>query len=137
MYYDVLCNPPMMEHRYGWIWLSNSLTNQIARRNLVRRSDVTSITGDFVSWKSGKTLHKSCRYVKMMTKRIRNIKKIMLQRGTNIMANQVKTPIHNDFEWNLTREIPPLCFFRVVSRGIQAIRGGPVCSDWWINGLTP
>ena len=39
----------------------------------------------------------------------------MLQRGTNIMANQVKTPIQNYFEKvltehlyeNLTFEIPP------------------------------
>ena len=40
--------------------------------------------------------------------------------GTNIMANQVKTPIQNYFEKvlyeNLTFEIPPLAlwFFRVV-----------------------
>jgi hypothetical protein len=35
-----------------------------------------------------------------MTKRNRNIKNIfiMLQRGTNIMANQVKTPIQHYFE---------------------------------------
>jgi hypothetical protein len=36
-----------------------------------------------------------------MTKRNRNIKNIiiiMLQRGTNMMANQVKTPIQNYFE---------------------------------------
>ena len=49
-----------------------------------------------------------------MTKRNRNIKNIsiMLQRGTNIMANQVKTQIQNYFEKmlyeNLTFEIPPL-----------------------------
>jgi len=103
---------------------------------------VNNITGDFVAWKSGETLHKTCRYVKMMTERNRNIKNIMLQRGTNIMANQVKTPIHNYFEKvlyeNLTREIPPLWFFfRVLSRGIQTIRNEPVCSDWWISGLTP
>ena len=55
-----------------------------------------------------------------MTKRNRNIKNIflMLQRGTNIMANQVKTPIQNYFEKvlyeNVTSEIPPLWFFRVV-----------------------
>jgi hypothetical protein len=53
----------------------------------------------------------------MMTKRNGNIKNIfiMLQMGTNIMANQVKTPIQNYFEKvlyeNLTFEIPPLCFF--------------------------
>jgi hypothetical protein len=53
----------------------------------------------------------------MMTKRNRNIKNIviMLQMGTNIMANQVKTPIQNYFEKvlyeNLTFEIPPLCVF--------------------------
>jgi hypothetical protein len=36
----------------------------------------------------------------MMTKRNGNIKNIfiMLQMGTNIMANQVKTPIQNYFE---------------------------------------
>jgi hypothetical protein len=38
--------------------------------------------------------------------------------GTNIMVNQVKTPIQNYFEKvlyeNLTFEIPPLWFFRVV-----------------------
>jgi hypothetical protein len=57
-----------------------------------------------------------------MTKRNRNIKNIfiMLQRGTTIMVNKVKTPIQNYFEKvlyeNLTFEIPPLCvvFFRVV-----------------------
>jgi hypothetical protein len=41
----------------------------------------------------------------------------MLQMGTNIMANQVKTPIQNYFEkvlyGNLAFEIPPLWFFRV------------------------
>ena len=41
----------------------------------------------------------------------------MLQIGTNIMANQVKTPIQNYFEkvWygNLAFEIPLLLFFRV------------------------
>jgi hypothetical protein len=52
-----------------------------------------------------------------MTKRNRNIKNIfiMLQRGTNIMANQVKTPMQNYFEKvlyeNLTFKIPPLWFF--------------------------
>ena len=39
----------------------------------------------------------------------------MLQMGTNIMANQVKTPIQNYFVKvlyeNLTFEIPSLCFF--------------------------
>jgi len=55
-----------------------------------------------------------------MTKRNRNIKNIfiMLQMGTNIMANQVKTQIQNYFEKvlyeNLAFEIPPLWFFRVV-----------------------
>jgi hypothetical protein len=42
----------------------------------------------------------------------------MLQRGTNIMANRVKTPIQNYLEKvlyeNLTFEIPPLWFLRVV-----------------------
>ena len=46
----------------------------------------------------------------------------MLQRGTNIMANQVKTPIQNYFEKvlyeNLTFDIPPLWFFKS-SRGIK------------------
>jgi hypothetical protein len=52
--------------------------------------------------------------IRMMTKRNRNIKIIfiMLQMGTNIMANQVKTPIQNYFEKvlyeNLTFEIPKL-----------------------------
>jgi hypothetical protein len=56
----------------------------------------------------------------MMTKRNRNIKNIFikLQMDTNIMANQVKTPIQNYFEKvlyeNLTFEILPLWFFRVV-----------------------
>jgi hypothetical protein len=56
----------------------------------------------------------------MMTKRNRNIKNIfiMLQMGTNIMVNQVKTPIQNYFEKvlheNLTFEIPPMWIFRVV-----------------------
>jgi hypothetical protein len=40
----------------------------------------------------------------------------MLQSGTNIMANQVKTPIQNYFEKvlyeNLTFDIPPLWFFK-------------------------
>ena len=44
----------------------------------------------------------------------------MLQMGTNIMANQVKTPIQNYFEKvfyeNLTFEIPPLWFFLEQSR---------------------
>ena len=60
-----------------------------------------------------------------MTERNRNIKNIfiMLQRGTNIMANQVKTPIQNYFEKvlyeNLTFEIPPLWFFK----SSQALKG--------------
>ena len=41
--------------------------------------------------------------------------------GTNIMANQVKTPMQNYFEKglyeNLTFEIPTLWFFRVVEPG--------------------
>ena len=53
----------------------------------------------------------------------------MFQRGTNIMANQVKTPIQNYFEKvlyeNLTWENPLLFFFRVVSRGIKIIRNKP------------
>jgi hypothetical protein len=44
-----------------------------------------------------------------------------LQMGTNIMANQVKTPIQNYFEKvlyeNFTFEIPPLCFFLRVVEG--------------------
>ena len=42
----------------------------------------------------------------------------MLQRGINIMANQVTAPINNYFEKvlyeNLTFEIPPLWFLKVV-----------------------
>ena len=42
----------------------------------------------------------------------------MLQRGTNIMANHVKTPMKKYFEKvlyeNLTFEIPPLWFLKVV-----------------------
>ena len=69
----------------------------------------------------------------MMTKRNRNIKNIFikLQMGTNIMANQVKTPIQNYFEKvlyeNLTFEIPPLWFFKS-SRGIKKIVTSP-CAD--------
>ena len=48
--------------------------------------------------------------------------------GTNIMANQVKTPIQNYFEKVLyeilTFEIPPLCFFKS-SRGIKKIVTSP------------
>jgi hypothetical protein len=45
---------------------------------------------------------------------------------TNIMANQVKTPIQNYFEKvlyeNLTFEIPPLCFFfRVVEGKVKKV----------------
>ena len=44
--------------------------------------------------------------------------------GTNIMEKQVKTPIQNYFEKvlyeNLTFEIPPLWFFRVVE-GLKKI----------------
>ena len=60
----------------------------------------------------------------MMTKRNRKITNIFikLQMGTNIMANQVKTQIHNYFEKvlyeNLTFDIPPLWFFKS-SRGIK------------------
>jgi len=58
-----------------------------------------------------------------MTERNRNIKNIciMLQRGTNIMANQVKTQIQNYFEKvlyeNLTFEIPPLWFIELSDEG--------------------
>jgi hypothetical protein len=42
----------------------------------------------------------------------------MLQRGTNIMANEVMAPINNYFEKalyeNLTFEISPLWFLKVV-----------------------
>ena len=56
--------------------------------------------------------------------------------GTNIMANQVKTPIQNYFEKvlyeNLTFEIPPLWFFKS-SRGIKKIVTSPcayiACTD--------
>ena len=57
----------------------------------------------------------------------------MLQRGTNIMANKVQTPVQNYFEKvlyeNLTFEIPHLWFLRVVSWalrwGIQKIVTSP------------
>jgi hypothetical protein len=56
----------------------------------------------------------------------------MLQMCTNIMANQVKTPIQNYFEkvlyGNLTFEIPPLWFFKS-SRGIKKNRNKPL----WYN----
>ena len=58
-----------------------------------------------------------------MTKRNRNIKNIfiMLQRGINIMANQVKTPIQIYIEKvlyeNLTFEIPPLLFLELSVEG--------------------
>ena len=61
----------------------------------------------------------------MMSKRNRNIKNIfiMLQRGTNIMANEVMAPINNYFEKalyeNLTFQISPLVF---KSRGIKKNR---------------
>ena len=42
----------------------------------------------------------------------------MLQRGTNIMANQVKTPIQNYFEKVLYENLT-FVVFRVVSRGIK------------------
>jgi hypothetical protein len=99
------------------------LTNQIARWNLVRRSYVNSMEADFGACKFYETLLKSCIYVKMMTKRNRNIKTIciMLQRGTTIMANQVKTPIQNYFEKvvyeHLTWEIPPLWFLELSVEG--------------------
>jgi hypothetical protein len=60
-----------------------------------------------------------------MTKRNRNIKNIsiMLQRGTNIMANQVKTPMQIYIEkvWyeNLTFEIPPLLFLELSVEGYK------------------
>ena len=53
----------------------------------------------------------------------------MLQMGTNIMVNQVKTPIQNYFEKllyeNLTFEIPPSWFFRVVE-GLKKNRNKPL-----------
>ena len=58
-----------------------------------------------------------------MTKRNKNIKNIsiMLQSGTIIMSNQVKTPIQNYFEKvlyeNLTFEIPPLWFIELSVEG--------------------
>jgi hypothetical protein len=48
--------------------------------------------------------------------------------GTNIMVSQVKTPIQNYFEKvlyeNLTLEIPPFWFFRVVE-GLKKIVTSP------------
>ena len=45
----------------------------------------------------------------------------MLQRGTNIMANKVQTPVQNYFEKvlyeNLTFEIPPLWFLHLSVEG--------------------
>jgi hypothetical protein len=50
----------------------------------------------------------------------------MLQMCTNIMANQVKTPIQNYFEkvlyGNLAFEIPPLWFF---TQGLGASENKP------------
>jgi hypothetical protein len=52
----------------------------------------------------------------------------MLQRGTNTMANQVTAPISNYFEKvlyeNLTFEIPPLWFLKVVEGPM------PLFKDW-------
>ena len=57
----------------------------------------------------------------------------MLQMCTNIMANQVKTPIQNYFEkvlyGNLTFEIPPLWFFKS-SRGIKKNRNKPLWLEY-------
>ena len=59
----------------------------------------------------------------MKTKRNRNIKNIfiIIQRGTNIIANPVNTPIQNYFEnvlyENLTWEIPPLWFLKLSVEG--------------------
>jgi hypothetical protein len=70
-----------------------------------------------------------------MTKRNRNIKNIFikLQMGTNIMANQVKTPIQNYFEKvlyeNLTFEIPPLWFFKS-SRGNKKNCNKTLCIEF-------
>ena len=67
----------------------------------------------------------------MMTKRNRNIKNIFikLQLGTNIMANEVKTPIQNYFEKvlyeNLTIQIPPLSFFFKSTREKKKIVTSP------------
>ena len=58
-----------------------------------------------------------------MTKWNRNIKNIfiMLQKDTNIMANQLKTPIQNYYEKvlyeNLTFEILPLWFLELSVEG--------------------
>jgi hypothetical protein len=58
----------------------------------------------------------------------------MLQMGTNIMANQVKTPIQNYFEkvlyGNLSFVIPPLWFFRIEWK---QIRNKPL----WFTGRLP
>ena len=63
-----------------------------------------------------------------MTKRNRNIKNIfiMLQRGTNIIANQVKTPIQNYFEKVLYENLTflPCGFLRVVE-GFKKIVTSP------------
>ena len=92
----------------------NDQSNRTQEIDLVLREDRL---GDC---KFCEVLLQRCRQVKMMTKRNRNIKNIFikLQLGTNIMANEVKTPIHNYFEKvlyeNLTFQIPPLLFFRVL-----------------------
>jgi hypothetical protein len=58
-----------------------------------------------------------------------NISDLHVNLITNIMANQVKTPIQNYFEKvlyeNLTFEIPPLC------RGIKKNRNKPL----WLWGF--
>ena len=77
-----------------------------------------------------------CRQVKMMKKGNRNIKNIfiMLQRGTNIMANQVKTTIQNYFEKSVVWKFDIwgsslVVFLRVVCRGITKNRNKPL----WLN----
>jgi hypothetical protein len=56
---------------------------------------------------------------------------LMLQRGVNIMANQVR---RKSDVWKLNvPEIPPLCFFLftvVVSQGITIIRNKPLCIEY-------
>ena len=54
---DNIYNPSVVELRY---WASKSMTNQIARRNLVLHSSINSMDEGFIACKSCETLLKSC-----------------------------------------------------------------------------
>ena len=82
-------------------------------------SHVNNMEEDFETCKFCSKLLKSCRQVKIMTERNRNIKYIfiMLQRGTNIMANQVKTPISKRCCMKIRHlRFLPCCFHSCQSR---------------------